>query len=126
MTVLTDSGKRVGQYIISELEGATGGQYARDRGVLLTGNDGVSGMVVGQVTASKKFTALNTGASDGSQTAAAILYTTVDATGGDQPAVFTKRATEVNGAELIWPAGISAPNKAAAIAALELKGIIVR
>jgi hypothetical protein len=83
-------------------------------------------MVVGQVTASKKFTPLNAAASDGSQNAAAILFTSVDASAADQRAVFTTRSSEVNDAELIWPAGLSAGNKAAAIEALKAKGIIVR
>lgn len=125
-TVLTDSGKREGDYIISESAGATGGMRSRDRGTLLTGTVGVSGMVCGQVTASGKYTPLATGASDGSQNAAAILFTSADASAADAVAVFSVRETEVNDKELIWPAGISAPNKAAAVAALKAKGIIVR
>lgn len=126
MTVFTDNGKREGGYIISEAGGETGGARSRDRGTLLAGTVGVSGMVVGIVTASKKYTPLNTAGADGSQTAAAILYTSVDASAADKPAIFSTRETEVNDAELIWPAGISAPNKTAAIEALKAKGIIVR
>lgn len=126
MTTFTDNGKREGGYIISESAGETGGMFSRDRGTLLAGTVGVSGMVCASVTASGKRTPLNTAASDGSQTADSILFTSVDASGGDKPAVFTTRHTEVNDAELIWPAGISGPNKTAAIAALKTKGIIVR
>jgi hypothetical protein len=69
---------------------------------------------------------LNTAATDGSQTAAAILYAGVDASAADKPCVVTARSAEVNGNELIWPAGISAGNKAAAIASLKGLGILVR
>jgi hypothetical protein len=126
MTVLTDNGKREGGYIISESAGATGGARSRDKGTLLAGVVGVSGMVVGLVTASGKYDALDTAAADGSQNAAAILFTSVDASGGDKKAVFHVRECEVNDAELIWPAGISGANKTAAITALKAKGIIVR
>jgi len=125
-TVLTDNGKREGAYIISESDGATGGMRSRDRGTLLTGTVGVSGMVLGQVTASGKFTPLNTAGADGSEDAAAILFTSADASTADAPAVVHTRACEVNDHELVWPAGISAGDKTAAITALAAKGIIVR
>ncbi|OHV85799.1 head decoration protein [Ensifer sp. LCM 4579] len=126
MTTLIDSGKREGGYIIGELQSETGGMYARERGTLLAGTVGKSGMVVGVVTASGKYTPLTPGATDGSEDAAAILFSSVDASAADAPAVFHVRGCEVNDAELIWPDGISANDKAAAIAALKAKGIIVR
>jgi hypothetical protein len=222
MTVLTDSGRREGGYIISESEGATGGMRSRDVGVLLSGTVGVSGMVVGKVvtgaatTAAKsggntgngtitmdattpvlagaktgvytvrciaaaanggtfrvegpngdvlgdvavaatfsddikfviadgatdfivgdgfditvaagtgKFSPLDPAANNGLAVADAILFTSADASAADARAVFTARESEVHDAKLVWPAGISAGNKAAAIAALKAKGIIVR
>ncbi|MCP4618507.1 MAG: head decoration protein, partial [Bradyrhizobium sp.] len=50
----------------------------------------------------------------------------VDATAADKAAVYHARDAEVKGLALTWPAGISAPNKTAAIAALAALGIIVR
>jgi len=125
-TVFTDNGKREGGYIISESAGATGGMRSRDEVVLLAGTVGLSGMVLGQVTASGKYKPLDTAASDGSQSAAAILFSSKDASAADKRVVVTARESEVNDAELVWPAGISGPNKTAAIAALKAKGIIVR
>ncbi|RUU94785.1 head decoration protein [Mesorhizobium sp. M6A.T.Cr.TU.017.01.1.1] len=74
----------------------------------------------------KKYKALDTAGVDGSQVAAAVLFADVDATDADVPGVVNVRETEVNDEELTWPAGISAGAKAAAIAALAAKGIIVR
>lgn len=125
MSILVDSGNRVGGYIIGELESATG-TYARERGTLATGVLGRSGMVCGVITVSGKFAPLDPEATDGTEEASAILYSRVDASVADRPAVFSVRASEVNDAELIWPDGISGGNKAAAIAALKEKGIIVR
>lgn len=221
MSVLTDSGKRKGGYIIGELESATG-TYARETGLLATGVIGQSGMVCGLIAAGSAvsaaksggntgngaltvdattplisgakagvytvrciaaaanggtfrvenpvgdvlgdvavgatfaddikfaiadgatdfivgdgfditvsvtgstYTPLDTTAGNGAEKAAAILFSNVDASDGAARAVFTVRATEVNDAELIWPDGLSAGNKAAAIAALKEKGIIVR
>jgi hypothetical protein len=126
MPVLTDTGRREGGYIISESEGATGGMRSRDVGVLASGTVGVSGLVLAIVTASGKFAPLAPGTSDGTQNAAAVLFTGVDASAADKEVVVHVRECEVHDAKLIWPAGISTPNKAAAIAALKLKGIIVR
>lgn len=127
MAVLTDDGRREGDYVISESAGATGAMRSRDQGTLLAGTVGKSGMVCGVVTASGKYTPLNTAGADGSQNAAAILFTDrVDASSADKRAVFHVRECEVDDAKLTWPAGISAGNKTAAIAALKAKGIIVR
>lgn len=124
-TVLTDNGKREGAYIVSEDQSATN-MRSRDRGTLLTGTVGLSGMVLGQVTASKKYKPFTTGASDGSQNPAAILFTSADASAADKPVVIHTRDCEVSDHELVWPAGISAGDKATAITALATKGIIVR
>ncbi|MCB5201714.1 head decoration protein [Neorhizobium sp. T786] len=127
-TVLTDIGRREGGYIISEAGGATG-MRSRDRGTLKAGAVGLSGMVLAQLTADKKLVPMAATAADpdtGSATAYAVLFTSADASTADQPVVFHARDCEVNDRELVWPAGISAPNKAAAITALAAKGIIVR
>lgn len=123
MTVFSDNGNRTGGYIISEDDGATGGAYSRDVGVLASGTVGASGLVVASTATLNKFTVLTTLLVD---SAAAILFSPTDAALADKKAVFSTRRTEVNDAELIWPAGLSAPDKSKAVAALKLKGIIVR
>ena len=121
MTVFTE-GRHPAEYILSEANG----YRSREVGTLLTGNQLVPGTVLGRITASGKLTVLTPGASDGSQTAAGVLYDNVDATAADKPAVYHARDAEVHGLALTWPAGISAPNKTAAITALAALGIIVR
>lgn len=121
MTVFTE-GRHPAEYILSEANG----YRSREVGTLLTGNKLTPGTVLGRITASGKLTVLTPGASDGSQTAAGVLYDNVDATAADKPAVYHARDAEVNGLALTWPAGISAPNKTAAITALAALGIIVR
>jgi Bacteriophage lambda head decoration protein D len=64
-------------------------------------------------------------ASDGSQTAAAILiYPNNSATPTKNAILY--RSADVNIHDLVWPAGITAPQKTTAIANLALKGIRVR
>ncbi|MEI9402311.1 head decoration protein [Mesorhizobium argentiipisi] len=110
--------------------GATGAAYADDLGFTITA--GATPMVAGDgftitvAAGTKKFKKLDPAAGDGSQNAAAILFGDVDATTADQKAVLTVRESEVSDFELVWPVGISDTNKAAAIAALGKKGIIVR
>ena len=127
--VLTDDGMREGGYIISEAEGATG-MRSRDRGTLLAGTVGKSGMVLGQVTAegpdNGKFAPLDPAAVDGTGEAVAVLFTSADASEDDAPAVVHTRECEVSDHDLIWPAGIADAGKAAAIAELAANGIIVR
>lgn len=73
-----------------------------------------------------KYVALDTAADDGGQVAVAILYAEVDATAADVKAVGITRLAEVDADRLVWPAGISAPQMAAATASLARTFIIVR
>jgi hypothetical protein len=66
-------------------------------------------------------------ATDGTQNAAAIsIYDVTTGAGETVAASVIARDAEVNGKELEWPGGISADEKAAAIAQLAAAGIIVR
>lgn len=76
--------------------------------------------------ASGKFSPLDVAAVDGSHEAAGVLYDNVAAAVVDRQAVITARKAEVSGSALIWPAGITADQKAAAVARLGNLGIIVR
>ena len=68
----------------------------------------------------------NAGASDGTQTAVAILYSGVDASTSEQKCVVTKRNSEVDGGALVWKDGTTEVQKATAIASLSNSDIIVR
>lgn len=73
------------------------------------------------------FKALNLLAADGAEIAAAIALYDVTTGAGETAAVAAiVRDAEINGNELEWPAGITADQKAAAIAQLAASGIIVR
>lgn len=63
---------------------------------------------------------------DGSQSAAAILFNTIDASAGNTKTTVISRAAEVNGSELTYPAGATANQIAAINAQLAAFGIIVR
>ena len=63
---------------------------------------------------------------DGAQIAVAILYAAVDATAADKACAVVVRDAVVNQHELIWPAGITADQKAAAITQLNSRGIFLR
>lgn len=94
--------------------------------------DGATDFVVGDIflitvaAGSSKATVLTPAAQDGSQAAGGILFADTDASAADVPCVLVTRQAEVNGLELTWPAGISAGDKAAAIAKLATAGLIVR
>lgn len=82
--------------------------------------------VLGRVTASKKYAPLDPAANDGSQNAAAILFRDADATSADAEATGIVRLATVTAAELVWPAGITDAQKAAALASLATTFIIAR
>jgi hypothetical protein len=84
------------------------------------------GQVLGRVTASGKFGPHDNALSNGQEAARAILVDPVDATAADREALALVFGGHVNTEELIFKAGISAGNKAAAIAALEAQQILVR
>ncbi len=101
---------------------------SRTQGVLAAaaGNNLKSGAVLGKITASGKYTLLAPTASDGSQTAAAILCWNTDASAADRRTVLIDRDAEVIDTLLIWPAGITDPQKAAALGQLAALGIKLR
>jgi hypothetical protein len=83
-------------------------------------------VTVTKAAGSGKYRALDLTATDGHEVPAGILFGHADALAADARGVAIVRHAEVNGAELVWPDGISSPNKAAAIATLAKLGIIVR
>lgn len=121
--LLSPEGQYLGQ--------ATAGTEANIGGLTFTVTAGGTAMVAGDSFAitvaagSGNYTAHDPDATNGSQIAAAILYAGVDATTATTGGI-TARQTEVNAETLTWAAGISADEKAAAIAALATHQIIVR
>lgn len=120
MTPLSE-GRHTGEFLISEAPG----KRSRENVTIVSGQDIGAGQVLGKITASSKYTALDQGASDGSQTAAGILLGACDATDGDTAAAIIARDAEVNGETLDWGSE-SAAEITTGLAELLTLGIVVR
>ena len=94
-------------------------------GTLTAGRIYLAGEVLGRVTADKKLTGLAPAASDGTETAMAILAGDVDATASDEPCVIVVHAEAIADG-LIWPEAITDLQKGAAVAQLFALGIYVK
>ena len=101
--------------------------YSRDQATVAAGQNLPLGAVVGRETATSKLKALDPSASDGTEIAAGVLAQAVDATLIDrEDAILIARHAIVARGALIWPAGVTTAQRAAAIAQLEARGIVVR
>ncbi len=101
--------------------------YSRDQATVASGQNLALGAVVGIVAATGKVKALDPAATDGSQLAAGVLLEPVDATAGNRDdGILLARHAIVADSALVWPAGITNAEKAAAIAELKAIGILVR
>jgi len=116
--------KRTGEYILSE----AAGNRSRDQAKVVSGAGVVEACtILGKITASGKYAPHDPAAVDGSQTAVAVLYATVDATAADALCVIHSRDCEVKVGELIYNAATDTdPEKDAVHASLAANGIIVR
>lgn len=92
--------------------------------LLVKGKKYLAGEVLGRVTANGKIKALDAAADDGSEHAIAVLAGDVDATESDEPCIIYVHA-ELIDAGLIWPEGITAVQKDAAILKLQALGLYV-
>lgn len=98
--------------------------------ISLTVADGTADWDIGDVihvtVAGGDYEALDVAATDGTQTAAAILCYPTDATDADQDVTLIVRDAEVSADMLAWPVGISDANKSIATARLAARGITLR
>ena len=118
MTSITEKGHD-GGFLMSEADG----HLSRENVTLVAGQNLAAGAVLGKITASGKYSAVNEAGSDGTQTAAGILLNGTDASAADVAVAIIARDAEVNGNELSW--GSQSPtNQAAAI--IELAAINIR
>ncbi len=101
--------------------------YSREAVTVASGQNLQLGTVLGMKTADGKLYALAPNVTDGTETAVGVLATDTDATliDRDDAIVIARHAIVARGA-LIWPAGITAPQKAAVEAQLIALGILVR
>lgn len=85
------------------------------------------GTVLGKITASGHYAAHDPAATDGTETAVAVLWGKADASAGEVPAVALVRGPAiVNRNDLVWPEGATEPQIAAATTALAALGILLR
>ncbi len=115
-----------GNYLGDWLKFEAGNLYSRDEVTVIAGQNLATGTVVGIITASGKITKLAPAAVDGSENAAGVLAFPVDASAADLPGVVIARHAIVSDKKIVWPAGITAPQKATAISQLKALGILVR
>lgn len=120
-TNLTESYKD-GHGLASEANGSR----SREQVVLESGQDLEPGAVLGVITASGKYKEYNPGNSDGSETAAAILFSRGDATAGDLEVVAVVRDAEYDEDALQWFSGATGGQIDTGTAELAAQEIIVR
>ena len=101
--------------------------YSREQNTVAAGQNLELGAVVGRVTATGKLKRLDPAATDGTEDVAGILLGAVDATLVERDdALLLARHAIVASHAVVWPVGITTEQKAAAIAALEARGILIR
>lgn len=134
---LIEPAANAGAYIVEDPEGVNIGSgtvavaFAAG-GLAFTLADGATDFVAGDqftitvVPDASKYAPLDLTATNGRAFAAAIAYQTVDVTTADKYDTVVTRDIEVNGLELIWPAGITAPQIKSATAQLAQAGILIR
>lgn len=98
--------------------------------ISLTVADGTADWDIGDIihvtVTGGDYEALDVDATDGTQTAAAILARAIDATDADQDCALIVRDAEVAADRLTWPAGITDAEKSIALARLAARGITAR
>ncbi len=114
-------GPHTGGFLLSEGSGTISRATAT-----VTGGAYLPGQVLGRISASNRYTALNPTATDGSQKATAILYGPVDASAADRAATLIVRQGEVIADALIWPDGMGEDQKNIAIDQLAQRMLLVR
>lgn len=110
-----------GDFLLSEANG----NRSRDNVTIVSGQDLAAGAVLGKITASGKYAAYDNTASDGTETAAGVLYAAVDASSADATGVAILRDAEVNTNQIGWAAN-DATGITAGTADLKALGILVR
>lgn len=98
--------------------------WTKEKATLLAGTDYPLGTVLSKLAG--KYQALDPAAVDGTEKAVAVLGERVDATAADAPGVVIARGATLELNELVWPADITEPQKATALAELNTLGIVAR
>ncbi|MBF0263013.1 MAG: head decoration protein [Magnetococcales bacterium] len=100
--------------------------YSRDLLTVANGQNLALGAVVGLKTSDGKARVLAPAANDGTEIAAGVLLMAAQPSGADAQALAVVRHAIVAETTLVWPAGITANQKTAALGQLKAIGILVR
>ncbi len=101
--------------------------YSRDRVTVAAGQNLPLGAVIGVVTATGKVKQIDPSATDGTQVAAGVLMQRCDAALAERDdGLMVARHAIVSDHALQWPTGITAAEKASAVAQLKALGVLVR
>lgn len=101
--------------------------YSRDQATVAAGQNLLLGAIVGRDSTSGKLKAFDPAATDGTENAAGVLTADMDATLIDrEDALLIARHAIVASHALVWPVAVTPTEKAAAIAQLEARGVLVR
>jgi len=115
-------GQHAGEFLISEANG----HLSREAVTVANGETLQPGHVLGQVTASGEYKEYDPGNADGSETAVAVCFDHVDASGGAvSGAAIIARLAEVNSAELVWFDGATDNQKSTGQGELKAQSTIV-
>ena len=98
--------------------------WTKDNITLLGGSVYALGQVLAKVD--NKYQALDPAGTGPAKKAVAVLAEHIDANAGDRPAVVIARGAVLALLELVWPPGITEPQKAAALDDLNAQGIVAR
>lgn len=99
--------------------------YTNETVTLAAGNY-ITGTVLGKVTATGLHKILTPAATDGSQNVAGVLWIDAELAVDGRAAIIKRGQVVYVADQLTWPAGITAPQKAAAVAQLETMGFVAR
>jgi hypothetical protein len=122
MTAVTQSPRNV-DVCLSEGNGA----ISRDAVTIAANFALVPGTVLAMETASEQYAPLDTGESDGIEVASAVLLYGIDTTDGNTgQATVIRRLAEVADDLLVWPDGITEPQKKTALGQLASAYVIAR
>src|SRR5512137_1324957 len=102
-------------------------RYSREQVTVAVGENLELGAVCGRVTATGKVKRFDPAATDGSEDPAGILLAPCNASLAERDdGLLLVRHAVVATRAVVWPTGITAPQQAAATAALEARGILIR
>jgi hypothetical protein len=100
--------------------------YSREKATVASGETLLLRAVVGRVTATGLLKELDPAGADGTENPAGVLIEDVDASAADTLSVIIARHAILADHAVVWSAGITPTEQAAATAALETRGILIR